>query len=103
MFRYQHAEPFTFLGSPLWLNFAWIFGAMLYLHYLPQGEEWHLFPLYILTFSIAGAALDMVYKTGILEYITWNPFYRFIIAMFRFYGVTLHSKALASKAIQDKK
>lgn len=102
LFRYQHTEPFTFLGSPLWLNFAWIFAVMLYLHYLPQETVWYLFPLYILSFSIASAALDMVFnKTGMLEYINWNPFYRFILMLIWFYGLKVHSKALAPKATQD--
>ena len=70
LFRYQHVEPFTFYGSPLWINFAWIFAIMLYLYFLPQQRIWYLFPLYIFTFSIASAALDTIFnKTGMLEYI----------------------------------
>ncbi len=102
LFRYQHTEAFSFLGSPLWINFAWIFAVMLYLYYLPQETKWYLFPLYIFTFSVASAALDLVFnQTGMLTYANWNPFYRFIFALIWFYGLTLHSKALAPPKTQD--
>ena len=91
LFEYQFAEPFKVFGVCLWLSFAWIPAIMIYLYYLPSSELWYAFPLYLLIFALASASLDEVFHgSGLLKYHFWNPFFRFIVAVFWFWGAKVH-------------
>lgn len=102
LYAYQLVEPFKFLGGSLWLSFAWIPAIMIYLYYLPMNELKYTFPLYLLAFALASAGIDEVFHAaGLLNYNFWNPFFRFIIAIFWFWGVKVHYN-LTSKAFQNR-
>jgi len=91
LFEYQFAEPFKVFGVCLWLAFAWIPAIMVYLHFLPLSKLWYAFPLYLLIFALASASLDEVFhQAGLLKYDFWNPFVRFMVAVFWFWGAKIH-------------
>ena len=91
LFHYERVKPFILFGAPLWLTFAWIPAVMLYLHFLPEGGEWYVFPLYLVGFAVAGMEIDGVLnRGGLLLYDHWTPFYRFLLSLIWFYLVALH-------------
>lgn len=91
LFYYERVMPFIMFGAPLWLTFAWIPTIMLYLHFLPERDEWYMFPLYLIGFGVAGMEIDGVLnRGGLLLYNHWTPFYRFLLAIGLFYLVALH-------------
>lgn len=95
LFRWIHAEPFVFLHDPLFIKLAWLLAMMLYFYFLPQNKEKYVLSLYIFMFSFISAALDRVFnQVGILTYIHWNPFYRFLGALIWFYLATIHYRSL---------
>lgn len=96
--RWKHAMPFQFLGVPHWLVLGWAFALMLYFYFLPKTKEWYAFPTYLFAFALASAALDRIFnQAGLLEYIHWNPFYRFILALAWFYGAARHYNYLVDR------
>lgn len=98
LFIWKKAMPFVFLGVPHWLVLGWALSMMLYLYFLPKSKEWYAFPAYLFCFSLASAALDQIFhNTGLLEYIHWNPFCRFLVALPWFYGASRHYRYLVSK------
>lgn len=98
LYRWKHAMPFEFLGAPHWLVLGWAFSLMLYFYFLPKTKEWYAFPAYLFAFSLASAALDRIFnQAGLLEYIHWNPFYRFLLAFAWFYGAAKHYRYLVEK------
>ena len=95
LFHYAKAGPFLFLGSPLWLNLAWLGSMMIYLRFLPIRKIWYIIPVYVLIFSVASTALDMVFhQAGLLIHTGWNSFYRFLVAIPWFYGAAWHQQLL---------
>ncbi len=98
LLKWQHAYPFSFYGTPVWLNVAWLLSIMLYLYFLPIQKEWYYFASYLFGFSLASAILDKIFnQIGLLQYIHWNPFFRFIIALGWFYGAAYHHNCLKEK------
>jgi len=103
LFKWQHVYPFRFLGQSIWTIFSWILTQIFYLNFIPEGDKWYRFPAYLLGFSVASAALDKVfYQLGLLNYIHWNPFFRFLVALVWFYGAYLHYKYLYHSVKKDK-
>ncbi|MCR3923003.1 MAG: hypothetical protein NUK65_10900, partial [Firmicutes bacterium] len=97
LFSWQETA-FTFLNSPFLLNLAWVPALMLYLYFLPKEKV--LFWLYLLTFALVSAGLDSIFnQLGTLQYISWNPFARFIVAIVWLLSTTLHFKYLSKKKI----
>ncbi len=95
LFRWNHSIPFEFLGAPHWLVLGWTFALMLYFYFLPKTKERYAFPTYLFAFALSSAALDRIFNhAGLLEYLHWNPFYRFIIALVWLYGAARHYKYL---------
>jgi hypothetical protein len=93
LFEWRRIFPFEFLGSVQWLDFAWIFAVMLFLYYIPESKGWYIYPSYLTIFSVASAAIDMIFhELDLLAYINWNPFCRFGLALFWFYGATVHHR-----------
>ncbi len=93
LFEWEHIFPFEFLGSVQWLDFAWIFAVMLFLYYIPESKGWYVYPSYLAIFSLASAAIDMIFhELGLLTYVNWNPFCRFGLALLWFYGATVHHR-----------
>lgn len=98
LFRWEHIFPFEFLASVQWLDFAWIFAVMLFLYYIPESKGWYVYPTYLCIFSIASAAIDMIFhELGLLKYLNWNPFWRFVLALIWFYGATIHHRYQVKK------
>lgn len=98
LYQWKHAMPFEFLGTPHWLVFGWGLAMVLYFNFMPQSKEWYAFPIYLAIFTLASTALDQIFhNAGLLEYIYWNPFYRFIAALVWFYGAAWHYNYLVSK------
>ena len=97
-YRYRYAMPFQFLGTPHWLVLGWTFTLMIYFYFLPKTKQWYAFPLYLFAFAMTSTALDKIMnQIGLLEYIHWNPFYRFILAMLLFYLAARHYRYLVEK------
>ncbi len=93
-YEYKLVEPFRPFYTNIWLNFAWIPTIMIYLFYLPTSNLWYIYPLYLITFSLASAGLDDIFhQAGLLKYYHWNLFIRFIISLIWFWGVKVHYKA----------
>ncbi|HBE77142.1 MAG TPA: hypothetical protein DDW65_05090 [Firmicutes bacterium] len=98
LIKWKHAMPFEFLGAPHWLVFGWGLSMMIYFSCLPKSKVWYAFPTYLFIFALASAALDKIFNNlGLLEYVHWNPFYRFILAAIWFYGAAWHYNYLESK------
>lgn len=99
LFEFKRIYPFLYLGvSPVWNNLAWVPTIMIYIHFLPSKKERYFFPLYLFTFAILSTLIDDIYQhLGMMKYIHWNLFYRFIIALVWFYGVTWHYNKVKSK------
>jgi hypothetical protein len=94
---YVKDEPFTFLHSPLLLNFAWFETMMLYLNYLPTRKVWYVFPVYVIIFALASTGLQEVFhNAGLLIYKHWNNIFRFLVSLVWFYGAARHYRALSS-------
>jgi hypothetical protein len=91
LFEWRHVYPFRFLNQSVWVSFAWILTIIFFLNHLPEGKIWYRYPVYLLAFSVASAALDKVfYQIGLLHYFHWNPFYRFLVALIWFHGTKMH-------------
>lgn len=98
LYQWKHAMPFKFLGAPHWLVLGWGLAMMLYLYFLPKSKEWYVFPVYLLIFTMASAALDQIFhNAGLLEYIHWSPLHRFVLALLWFYGAARHYNYLVSR------
>ena len=96
--KWKHMMPFEFLGAPHWLVFGWGMTMILFFSFMPKSKEWYAFPVYLLIFGLASAALDNIFhNAGLLEYIHWNPFYRFILTLIWFYGAAWHYNYLITK------
>ena len=96
-FRYRYAGPFSALGSPIWLNFAWSPAIMVFLYFKPEMKKKIRFVIYLLSFSLLSAVLDVVlHKLGLLAYYHWSPIARFFLAMAWFYAAAfVHERYLA--------
>jgi len=93
LFSWNEADPFIFIKTPFLLNLAWAPAVMIYLYFVPKPK--HLFYLYFLSFTLISAGLDEVFhRLGLLRYIFWNPFFRFIVAFLWLYGVTWHAEKI---------
>jgi hypothetical protein len=93
-YEYQQGGPFMPFHTNFWLNFAWVPAIIIYLYYLPSSNLPYVYPLYLLTFSLASAGLDEIFhEAKLLIYYHWNPFFRFIIAVLWFWGAKVHYKA----------
>lgn len=95
LFHYEHAYPFVFLGSPIWLSLAWLASIMFYLRFVPTREVWYIFPVYLFVFVFASLALERIfYQIGLFHYTGWNAVYRFLASTLIFYGAAWHQGVL---------
>jgi hypothetical protein len=95
LFKWQETA-FSFMGSPFILNLAWAPAILIYLYFLPKTK--HLFWLYLVTFSLVSAGIDVIfYQLETLQYISWGPLARFIVAIVWFLGATLHFNYLTEE------
>jgi hypothetical protein len=102
LLQWRHTMPFSFYGTPVWLNVAWLLSIMLYLYFLPTQKEWYYFAVYLFGFAFASAILDKVFhQIGLLQYIHWNPFFRFLVALGWFYGTAYHFNYMKAKGKLD--
>lgn len=93
LFHWEAANPFIFFKSPFLLNLAWVPAIMIYLYFIPKPK--HLFYLYVFSFCLVSAGLDEVFnRIGVLTYIFWNPFLRFLVAFLWLYGATWHAQKI---------
>ncbi|HEX3046433.1 MAG TPA: hypothetical protein VHY08_16875 [Bacillota bacterium] len=98
MFRWEYAMPFMFLGHPTWINLAWFLAMILYFYYLPTQKAWYFLALYVIVFAVASTNLDVIFQQiGMLHYLHWRPFYRFLVAIVWFYGAAYHYQYLKNK------
>jgi hypothetical protein len=102
LFHWEHAYPFIFLGSPIWLSIAWLAAIMFYLRFIPTREVWYVFPVYLLVFVFASLALETIFnQAGLFFYTGWNPFYRFLASLILFYGAAWHQRVLSKARAKD--
>ena len=100
LFKYKHIEPFTFFGLPVLLGLAWTPAILLFLHFLPNRKTGYPYYAYITAFSLLSAVNDeLFYKLGLLEYIHWHAFFRFIISLPYFYWMAIHYEYLKEKGV----
>jgi hypothetical protein len=98
LLRYQHASPFTFFGSPVLLHLAWAPAILMFLHFLPNRKISYAFYAYILIFSFMSSIIDEIFhQIGLLKYIHWNSFVRFVITLPYYYFLAVHYLMLKSK------
>ncbi|HEY8464058.1 MAG TPA: hypothetical protein VIM29_08595 [Bacillota bacterium] len=92
-FHWVEADPLVFIESPFLINLAWVPAIMIYLYFIPKPR--HLFYLYFLSVCLVSAGLDEIFhQLGLLRYIFWNPFARFIVAVIWLYGATWHAEKI---------
>ncbi len=78
LFHWTRTMPFDFYGSPVWLNFAWLLAMMLFFNFLPKRRDSYHRLLYLATFALVAALIDLVFHNiGLLQYHHWHPLYRF--------------------------
>jgi hypothetical protein len=98
--KYQHAYPFTIAKLPLFFDLAWTPAVIIYLHFLPRKKLGYAYHSYIITFCLFNAANDEVFhQIGLLKYVHWNPFYRFLISLPYFYWLATHYRKLESQGV----
>ncbi|TCL73241.1 hypothetical protein EDC14_1005103 [Hydrogenispora ethanolica] len=103
LFEWRYIEELKAFGHPHWLALSWLLAVMLFLQFLPTRKEIYVFPLYLLTFSVASGALDAnFHQLGLLEYHHWHPFFRFLIALGWFYGAARHQWRLDRRPTRDR-
>lgn len=96
--KYHHADPFTFFHLPVFFDLGWTPAIMMYLYFLPTKKTGYGFYVYILTFCIINSINDeLFHQIGLLEYIHWNAFIRFLISLPYFYFVAVHYLNMKSK------
>jgi hypothetical protein len=101
--KYQHAYPFTFFNSPMLFNFGWTPAIMMFIHFLPNKKIGYAFYVYTLTFCLINAVNDEVFhQIGLLEYIHWSAFTRFIISLPYFYFMAVHYLNLKTKGVFEE-
>ena len=101
--KYQHVYPFTILNLPLLFDLAWTPAVVVFLHFLPKKKLGYPYYAYILFFCLLNAANDEVFhQIGLLKYIHWSPFYRFLISLPYFYWLAVHYTNLESKGAFEK-
>jgi hypothetical protein len=98
--EYQHAYPFTIFKLPLLFDLAWTPAIIMYLHFLPKPKLGYAYYSYIITFCLLNAANDEVFhQIGLLKYIHWNAFYRFLLSVPYFYWLAVHYADLESRGV----
>lgn len=96
--KYRHVYPFTILNLPFLFDLAWTPAILLFLHFLPRKEVRYAYHAYLITFCLINAANDEIFhQIGLLDYIHWNPFCRFLISVPYFYWLAIHYSRLAAK------
>ena len=97
--KYQHVYPFTIFNLPLFFDLAWTPAALIFLHFLPKKPRYAYYA-YIIFFALLNAANDEVFhQIGLLEYIHWSPFFRFLISLPYFYWLAIHYTNLKSQGV----
>ncbi len=95
LFQWEETA-FSFAGSPFILNLAWAPALLIYFYFLPKQK--HLFWLYLVTFSLVSAGIDVIFnQLGTLQYIFWGPLGRAIVAIIWFLGATFHLNYLTER------
>ena len=101
-YEYKLIKPFRPFYANAWLNFAWIPAIMIYLFHLPTSNLWYVYPLYLVTFSLASASIDDIFhEAGLLKYYHWSSLIRFIITLTWFWGVKVHYNATKDTIQKD--
>jgi hypothetical protein len=97
---YQHIYPFSIAKLPLLFDLAWTPAIIMFLHFLPKKKTGYAYYFYIIIFCLINAANDEVFhQIGLLRYIHWNPFYRFLISVPYFYWLAVHYADLESRGV----
>lgn len=90
LFHYRRAGPFAFLGSPIWLNLAWIPAILIFLYFKPPMKKPILFWSYLLLFSLMSAMVDTSFlHLGVLEHFHWSPAATSLVAVFWYLGASI--------------
>lgn len=98
LLKYRHVYPFTVFNLPLLFDLAWTPAILLFLHFLPKKRLGYAYHSYIIVFCLLNAINDEVFhQIELLEYIHWNPIYRFLISIPYFYWLAIHYTDLKSK------
>ena len=84
-------------------DLGWTPAIMMFIYFLPNKKIGYAFYVYILTFSLINAVNDEVFhQIGLLEYIHWSAFIRFIISLPYFYLVAVHYLNLKAKSVFEE-
>jgi hypothetical protein len=103
LLKYQHVYPFTILGLPLLFDLAWTPAVMMFVHFLPDRKTGYPYYAYLVVFALINAANDEVFhQIGLLKYVHWSPFFRFLISLPYFYWLAIHYNNLKSKGIFEE-
>jgi hypothetical protein len=103
LIKYQHGDPFIILNLPFLFDLAWIPAIMLFLHFLPSQKIRYAYHTYIIFFALLNAVNDeFFHQVGLLKYIHWNPFFRFLISLPYFYWLAVHYLKLKSQGVMEE-
>ncbi|HEX3047999.1 MAG TPA: hypothetical protein VHY08_24820 [Bacillota bacterium] len=98
--KYQHVYPFTIMNLPLFFDLAWTPAIMMFVHFMPDKKTGYPYYAYMIFFCLINAANDEVFhQIGLLKYIHWNPFFRFLISLPYFYWIAIHFQSLKAKGV----
>jgi len=103
LLTYQHVYPFTIFNLPLFLDLAWAPAIIIFIHFLPDKKVGYAYYTYIVFFALLNGANDEVFhQIGLLKYIHWNPFFRFLISLPYFYWLAVHYQSLKFKGVFEE-
>ena len=101
LYHYVKSDPFSFYGSPIFINLAWTAAVMLFIHFLPARKEKYVFPIYLAGFAMTGVFIGVFLKNaGLIVETHWNELLRFPVIFFWFYGCYLHYQYLKKEDSQ---
>lgn len=103
LFYFEHSAPFELLGVPIWKAFAWSPSTMIFLYFKPPLKRMALFAAYVVTFGLVSAMIDATFHgLGIIVYLRWSPFARFLLSVVWATALTFYSEAyIRQKQVTD--
>jgi hypothetical protein len=95
LYHYIKAEPFSFYGSPMFINLSWVPVILMFIHFLPNRSEKYILYLYIAAFSFIGLYVGIIlHSVGLIVETHWHELLRFPLWYGWFYGAYRHYKYL---------
>jgi hypothetical protein len=102
LYHYVNSEPFSFYGSPMFINLSWIPVIIMFIYFRPRRKEKYIMPLYIAAFSFVGLYVGIILThVGLIVEKHWHVLLRFPLWYIWFYGAYKHYTYLEIKSKSD--